>query len=239
MQQFVEFYNDDFRINTAEDWGSILQDVKHSPAVQKKEHIDIPAGNGTIDTSTVLTNGVPVFEDRTLTYTFFVPVNITENDDFETEIRNQLDGKTVNIIESRNQAYYWIGRCEIGEFVVHGKGVNFNITCTVKPLKYGIASEMYGTAYLSNESHVFNIAKSGYNSTNLTLFLGGGTTSIISVSVEYKGVTYDIDNLNGKTQIALDQFIFECDGTNNTEPVTVTISGYCYATGIMIRRGYL
>lgn len=79
--------------------GFTLSRFNLSPAVQKTHYVDIPGGHGSLDLSTVLTDGVPVYYDRTLDIGLEISEGTREDRDGLFQLlRNALGGRALPVI---------------------------------------------------------------------------------------------------------------------------------------------
>lgn len=97
-------------IGTYSDWDLRLVSLSISAANPKLHYVDIPAGDGAIDLSEVLT-GEPKYEDRTLEAV--LRVNIDEYVEKLEIINAMLHGQKAVIKTFERPGHYLIGRCTV------------------------------------------------------------------------------------------------------------------------------
>ena len=119
------------------DYGWTLGPWKLTDPEQKTNYVDKTGGDGTWDLSTVMTSGIPRYNDRTLT----IPLELSEGtredrEEIINEMVNQLDGLKWNIVLPDRPDYYLTGRVHVAvEYsdLAHAKVV---VTCVVEPWFY-------------------------------------------------------------------------------------------------------
>lgn len=97
------------------DW-TLAPGWKLSDPEQKTNYVDKTGGNGTWDLSTAMTDGIPVYNDRTLTATF----ESSEGDRLSRravirEMTNRLDGLVMDIQLPDDPFYHLVGRVHVAE----------------------------------------------------------------------------------------------------------------------------
>jgi hypothetical protein len=141
--------------------GWTLTGWNFSRAVQKTNYVDKPGGDGSWDLSDALSDGIPRYNDRTLTATF----EISQGDRMQREytIRqmvNMLDGKRMKIYLPDDDTHYIEGRVHVvREYndLAHGA---VTVTATCSPWKYD-RDETTFTAKLSATVNSLRIVNAG------------------------------------------------------------------------------
>ena len=98
------------------DYGWTLTGWKLSDPEQKTNYVEKPGGDGSWDLSTVTTDGVPRYKDRTLTVTLECSEG-TRDDRVEliSHMVNLLDGLEWEIILPDHPSHYIVGRLHVAE----------------------------------------------------------------------------------------------------------------------------
>lgn len=147
------------------DYGWTLGPWKLSDPEQKTNYVEKTGGDGTWDLSTVMTSGIPRYNDRTLT----IPLELSEGtredrEEIINEMVNQLDGLKWNIVLPDRPDYYLVGRVHVAvEYsdLAHAKVV---ITGIVEPWLYKAREtivELKASATSSTETATFYLWNHG------------------------------------------------------------------------------
>ena len=156
--------------NTATE-GWTLTSWKLSPPVLKSQYVDKPGGDGSWDLSTALTDGLPRYEDRTLTATF--ELSTGDRASREAIIRNMvntLSGQRVNISTPDDTDYYLTGRVSVAREYNDLAHAAVTVTAVCEPWKYAYAETVIALAVTSEERTV-------------DLFNGGSRTVVPLIKV--------------------------------------------------------
>lgn len=122
-------------IHSYDDLNLILSEAEISPAKAKTNYIDIPGGDGSIDITEA--HGEVKFKDRDLKFTFTIhPLDASAFDEKRTEVSNALNGRMFKITLDRDDEYYYLGRCEVNDYLSDKNIHQIVITANVKPYKY-------------------------------------------------------------------------------------------------------
>ena len=93
------------------DFGLVMtKKVISGPTPQTKK-VTVPARNGSVDMTEVLTNDVR-YNDRTINISFFAGDKFDALPDIISEIQLAWAGKKTKIIFDDDAAFYWMGRIE-------------------------------------------------------------------------------------------------------------------------------
>jgi hypothetical protein len=122
-----------------------------SPAKRKENLVDKPGGHGHWDLSTVLTDGEPVYEARTLTAT----LECSEGDRFSREAEidtmiNWLDGWTVKIILPDKPLQYISGVVHVKRLYNDMAHASVAVEATVDPWRYNAAETVVNLVATTN-----------------------------------------------------------------------------------------
>lgn len=109
-KRFVKFGTYDTAANGL--W--TLNSLELSPPVHESNRVQVPGKDGSLELATALTDGVPVYGDRTLT----VRLESSEGTRLERKTRidtmtNWLDGWTVDIVLPDDPTHYLTGRVSV------------------------------------------------------------------------------------------------------------------------------
>ena len=148
-------------------------------AAQRKENlVDKPGGHGFWDLSTVLTDGEPVYEARTLTAT----LESSEGDRLSREAEidtmiNWLDGWTVQIVLPDRPLQYISGAVHVERLYNDPAHASVALTVTCDPWRYN-AAETVVTLTAATEAQTADIVNPGRRSVVPLLTIAGGTVNL-------------------------------------------------------------
>lgn len=108
------------------------------PAI-KKDLIEIPGADGTLDFTESLTGDVK-YDNRRLEFSFFVDESYKKWYSLVSEISNYLHGRRMKIILDDDIGFYYIGRAQVDEFKSNRNIGIITIVCDVEPYKYDVTS---------------------------------------------------------------------------------------------------
>lgn len=119
------------------DYGWTLGPWELSAPEQKTNYVEKTGGDGTWDLSTVMTEGVPRYKDRTLT----IPLELSEGTRADREavindMMNRLDGFKWHIVMPDRPDYYLAGRVHVAVEYNNLAHAKVNITAIVEPWFY-------------------------------------------------------------------------------------------------------
>lgn len=135
--------------------GWTLAEWTLSPPEQKTNFVDKPGGHGSWDLSTVLTDGIPVYRDRTLTAR--LELSAGDRAARETIIRamvNTLDGMNMNITLPDDDAHYITGRVHVAREYNNMAHAAVTVTATCNPWKYAATEKKHSAGFDSPNSYV-------------------------------------------------------------------------------------
>jgi hypothetical protein len=172
--------------------GWTLAALQVSPPEQKTYYVDKPGGNGSWDLSTVLTDGVPVYNDRTLTAR--LELSTGDRDHRENVIREmvrQLSGQTVNIKTPDRTDYILTGRLQVAKDYSDLAHAAVNVTAVCSPWWY--AAKERATEIPVNRttlgSYGVDIGGGKPTTPTLTVSQNPNNTSMTEITIEMSGIT--------------------------------------------------
>ena len=158
--------------------GWTLSALQLSAPKQKTKYVDKTGGDGSWDWSTVMTDGVPRYEDRTLTITLeHSESNRLEREGELREIINLLDGFEWEITLPDTPNYYLVGRTHVGvnyNDLVH---CSITISAQVRPWLYKKQEKVILLTAISTEKNAI-LVNAGRLTLVPTLEVEGGTVSV-------------------------------------------------------------
>lgn len=128
-------YNTSEKFDLLKDFGFFINDIKFGDAVLKKNIIEIPCSSNYLDFSDCF--GDVNYNLRKI----YIYLNKRSKKDYllgYSKLQNCLHGKKFKIINSKDKAFYWVGRVEIGEFSPYPNVNEIIIECEVEPFKYDL-----------------------------------------------------------------------------------------------------
>lgn len=173
--------------------GWTLTSWKLSDPEQKTKYVDKTGGDGAWDWSTVMTDGLPRYKDRSLTAT----LECSEGDRAYREglisvLVNQLDGLEWEITLPDHTAYYLVGRLHVAVNYSDLAHASVTITGTCRPWFYEKKQTVVTLPPVTTE-HTYNLTNSGRLALVPTLNLSEGTFRLrySGASVELSAGTYE------------------------------------------------
>lgn len=116
----------------------ILSGSEIPPAKPKTIYVDIPGGDGSVDLTEA--NGEVKYSDRECKFTFTMnPMGDLSEDAWEakkTEVSNALNGREFRITLDKDDRFYYLGRCEVSEYLSDRRIRQIVVTAKVKPYKF-------------------------------------------------------------------------------------------------------
>ena len=149
-----------------------------SPAVRKENLVDKPGGHGHWDLSTVLTDGEPVYEARTLT----AVLECSEGDRLSREVEidtmiNWLDGWTMQIILPDRPLQYISGVVHVERLYNDMAHASVAVTAVCDPWRYNEAETVINLTAATNAQNA-DIVNPGRLSVVPLLEIAGGTVNL-------------------------------------------------------------
>ena len=155
-------------VHSYTDLNLVLSSVNIPPAEVKKNYIDIPGGDGSVDLTAAL--GEVRYKDRECTFTF----SCFPQDDFEekkTRISNLLNGTVCRIRLDKDPGYYYQGRCFVNEYATV---VPYKLKTNVTTVTIRAGESVSAVLANSRKSVVPTITTTA----NATINFGGNTYSL-------------------------------------------------------------
>lgn len=151
-----------------------------SDAEQKTEYMDLPGGNGRLDMSTVLTDGEPVYGDRTLTATFECSEGTRlEREDRISRMVNWLDGWRMNITLPDDPLHYITGRVHVKRLYNDPAHASVQVDAICSPWRYNVAETVVGLQ-ATDTAQTTALVNSGRLALVPTLTIAGGEVLLAS-----------------------------------------------------------
>lgn len=125
--------------DTLRTWGFALMDeVRISSPEQKTAWVNIPAADGAVDISTALTDGVPVFGNRTVAFSLVYLPEDGGNDGFQRAVEELtgMCGKRVKVGFPWDARHHFLGTFAISEWNVRTGLWTVGITLNADPYRY-------------------------------------------------------------------------------------------------------
>lgn len=107
----------------------IMNYARVSTPTAKIKEIEVPGMDGVLDLTESL--GEVKYNNRQISFKF-----TTMKQDKAEHLINSLHGQKKKIILDRDEAYYYIGRCSVGDPVQNGNLLTVEMTATCEPYKY-------------------------------------------------------------------------------------------------------
>lgn len=124
--------------NTWDDWHLIPSSRPViNPPSKKKNIVDIPGADGSLDLSDVVSGG-PVFENRSGSIEFIAENGFRSWNELYSEIMNYLHGKKTKMILEDDPDYYYDGAFDVSNWNSGSQYSTITIEYDVKPYKYRI-----------------------------------------------------------------------------------------------------
>lgn len=166
------------------------------PSVQTK-FLSVPLRNGRIDLTEYLTGDVK-YDDRKIKIELLYKGK--NYNAVYSDISNYLHGKRMEIVFDDDPFYFYVGRCEVGDFAKENYGGTIEIEAQCDPYKYAVQSSSedwlwdsfdFEEGYINEMS---NIVVSGTKSVTLITDAKGYAkiTTTAAMSVNYKNKTVNI-----------------------------------------------
>lgn len=123
--------------NTATTGGWTLASWSLSPAVPQSNLVSVPGRHGALDLSTVLTDGVPTYDSRTLTATLESSEGTRlERESIISTMTNWIDGWEMDIRLPDDPTHYIRGRVHVERLYNDPAHASVRVTATCDPWRY-------------------------------------------------------------------------------------------------------
>ena len=137
-----------FRVEDEENWANTWDNWKLAPSVRpvvnppepKKEYVDVPGADGSIDYTEALTK--VRYQNRSGSWTFLIDNGYWDWPTLYTEFMTRYQGKEVMVQLTDDPDYYYIGRIEVNAFNQNKDYSSFTINYTLEPFKIPVDSYM-------------------------------------------------------------------------------------------------
>ena len=158
--------------------GWVLSQWKLTDAEEKTNFVEKPGGDGSWDLSTVLSDGVPKYRDRTLTATFERSDGTRLNRKAEIDrMVNQLSGMRVKIELPDDPQRYLIGKLHVAENYNDLAHCAVTATATCEPWKYSQAETVVKLT-ASSTAKTADIVNNGRRAVVPTITVAGSGASV-------------------------------------------------------------
>lgn len=107
-------YGENMPISAFDDWGLILTDVENTLPEPKLITVDLKGTDGIVDLSESLTGDVR-YNNRKLKLTFGM-ADVSNYNELMSIVANEIHGKTMNIVLTSDDEYYYTGRVTISKW---------------------------------------------------------------------------------------------------------------------------
>lgn len=125
--------------HSLDDLGLIFNTKTISEPVPQTKIVNVPGRNGAIDLSEVL-SGTVKYNNRTIKIQFTITDNVNEWESKRQELATKLHGEKMRIVFDDDEAFYWLGRVEVGDLKPSGSCAEITISANVDPYKYNITT---------------------------------------------------------------------------------------------------
>jgi hypothetical protein len=164
--------------------GWTLTDWAFSAPEHKSHYVDKPAGDGTWDLSTALSDGLPRYSDRKLTAIFECSEGTRlEREETIRQMVNQLDGQRVQIQLPDDATHYVVGRLSVAREYNNLAHARVSVSAVCEPWKYAKQETIVPLDVMPNQNAVI-LYNDGRRAVVPTLTVEG---TGVSVLIEYRG----------------------------------------------------
>lgn len=160
--------------DTAQDGLWTLSALKLSKSAQVQNFLTVPGRRAPLDCSTILTDGEPYYESRSLEVT----LESSEGDRLEREDRinlmvNLLDGFSMNIYLPDDPVHYLVGRVQVSPEYNDPAHCAVKVTAVCEPWRYSVAETVVSLTP-TTDRQVVKLVNSGRLSVVPDLIVGSG-----------------------------------------------------------------
>ena len=201
-------------INNNDTWTQfelVMSSKNIAPAEPKQNFIELPARNGSLDLSEVLT-GMPMYGDREITVVLGGKKKRIDWEQTKSAFQNAYHNRSVQVLFEDDPNYYWEGRLSVNDdFELGNEVATFSFTLNAQPYKLetrdgGSAScQAWDTFVFETDifRDYYGIEVNGEASVNIY----GNTMPVIPVfvvsnaenlQVQFKGQAYPLQNGTNK-----------------------------------------
>lgn len=158
--------------NTA-DYGWTLTGCTLSAPEMKQNYVEKPSGDGSWDLSTVLSNGIPRYKDRSLVVTLECSEGgRDEREDKINDMITLLDGMKVEIVLPDRPEHFLLGRLSVAVGYSDLAHAQVTITGTCEPWLYSRRETVYSAA-VTDQDGILHIDNKGRKVVMPTLTVEG------------------------------------------------------------------
>lgn len=174
--------------------GWVLASWKLTDAEEKTNFVEKPGGDGSWDLSTVLSDGIPRYRDRTLTATFERSDGNRLNRKAKIDqMINQLDGMRVKIELPDDPLHYLDGKLHVALNYNDLAHASVTVTAICAPWKYNVADTVH-TLTASSTAKTVTVVNGGRRAVVPSLTVSGSGASVLLVygskSMSFTAGTY-------------------------------------------------
>lgn len=174
--------------------GWVLASWQLTDAEEKTNFVEKPGGDGSWDLSTVLSDGIPRYRDRTLTATFERSDGNRLNRKAKIDqMINQLDGMRVKIELPDDSLRYLDGKLHVALNYNDLAHASVTVTAICAPWKYNVADTVH-TLTASSTAKTVTVVNGGRRAVVPSLTVSGSGASVLLVygsnSMSFTAGTY-------------------------------------------------
>jgi hypothetical protein len=187
------------KFNTFYDWKSIITDKSITDPEPKTNLIELDGMSGTLDLSEALTGEI-TYKDRIISASFLTDVgNYKDRDKLLKEIKSNLHGKKVKIIEPDDIEHYYIGRIKFNNSTNNLAYATLGFEATCEPWRYAINETVRRVNLTNFETISLILTNRGVKTICPDINVAGNITlTIDGVSKSLSEGDYKITNLKLK-----------------------------------------
>lgn len=157
----------------------ILSSWNFSEPTYKDNFVSVPGRSGDLDLSTALTDGEPVYNNRTLTVT----LESSEGTRLERKARidsmiNLLDGRQMQIVLPDEDACYVYGRVHVAQNDNNQAYASVTVTANCEPWRHAKALTTQ-TITATSTATAYTLANAGRRTAVPTFVVAGGSITIV------------------------------------------------------------
>lgn len=125
-------------LHSYDDLGLVLKSKKIPFPTPKTDIVDIPGADGSLDMSTVLTNGDMKYKNRPCQFTFSVIDPVKNWESVKSKLANLFHGRKVSIILDADKSFYYVGRCNLDGWSEDKRIGQITLELDAEPYKYDV-----------------------------------------------------------------------------------------------------
>lgn len=171
--------------DTLTEWGLLLcADLVIGTPPLKSNLVDIPGRNGSVNMSYAVSNGLPVFGDRQITFTLFSAVDDIALNQIRAELAAICHGQEATLVLPTDSTHFFRGVFAVGDISGYNSG-KIPITVTAEPYAYKNGLTVISETLPSGGSATLDL-------TNEQMPATATITVDAAVTLTYGGTTYSI-----------------------------------------------